>query len=472
MKNVKKALVALLCGCAFAVIVARAAEPGVPVTPVAPGESASAPAAPAMPASALFDRLGQDPDVVYLIANSSVVFGPDPHGRSEEVTFIGPVTVPKWPMKGYGRRILPDGRQQIDIELTQSELTGESYTLKSPIMLAEHPDLRSLGTITERPKSNLLPASYNPSKAGANKANSKDSKAAMDSKEAKDSKDADSAGSKGTPSKKSENSKNAVSDSKNDAAEEAPADFVVERKVLMTTAKGILYNETAVPVRGRINAIPPVKFEGTPTGVNTFRGMEIPVALLDQDGAVNGWFYSKSHMAYAVLPAAIERSFVKGTIQLRSGDKVETVEISGPGEIHHQAQPGSSAQTTMEVMMLALRGHSELLGGDIMFTETFSDRDHFSRGQIDWQANAGSKFDLFVDVYTPSSKLTTHDPLSVAGQLSDCKVTGKLEKGKLSLPMLSGKGHFSSKGSRMLFDESEKPGIEIVKMDLNVSERI
>src|SRR5204863_3919985 len=173
---------------------------------------------------------------------------------------------------------------------------------------------------------------------GESKANSKDSKTA-------DSKDANSTDAKNKKSaKSSENSKNGVSDSKNDAAEEAPADFVVERKVLMTTAKGILYNETAVPVRGRINAIPPIKFEGTPTGVNTFRGMEIPVALLDQDGAVNGWFYSKSHMAYAVLPNAVERSLIKGTVQLRSGDQVETVELSGPGEIHHQAQPGSSPQ--------------------------------------------------------------------------------------------------------------------------------
>jgi hypothetical protein len=460
MKNMKMVFVALLCGCALAATIARAADHSAPATPSTSSDSASASSAAPMPASALFDRLGQDPDVVYLIANSSVVFGPDPHGRSEEVTFIGPVTVPKWPMKGYGRRILPDGRQQIDIELTQSELTGESYLLKSPIMLAEHPDLRSLGTITERPKSELLPVNYSPESTTASK-DSKDSKNSH-----KDSKSSDSK----SANKKSDDSKKA--DSKDDAAEEAPADFVVERKVLMTTAKGILYNETAVPVRGRINSIPPIKFEGTPTGVNTFRGMEIPVALLDQDGAVNGWFYSKSHMAYAVLPAAVERSMIKGTVQLRSGDKVETVEVSGPGEIHHQAQPGSSSQTGMEVMMLALRGHSELLGGDVMFTETFSDRDHFSRGQINWNANANSNFDLFVDLYTPSAKLTTHDPLAVAGQFSDCKVSGKLEKGKLSLPLLSGKGHFSSNGTRTLFDESEKPGVEIVKMDLNVSERI
>jgi hypothetical protein len=39
----------------------------------------------------LFDPLGNEADVVYLIANSSLVFGPDPKGRSEEVTFVGPV---------------------------------------------------------------------------------------------------------------------------------------------------------------------------------------------------------------------------------------------------------------------------------------------------------------------------------------------------------------------------------------------
>src|SRR3954468_987819 len=101
MKNVKKVLAAaLLYSCAF-VVIARAADHNAPATPGTPtGSSSAAPATP-MPASALFDRLGQEPDVVYLIANSSVVFGPDPHGRSEEVPFIGPVTVPKWPMQGY-----------------------------------------------------------------------------------------------------------------------------------------------------------------------------------------------------------------------------------------------------------------------------------------------------------------------------------------------------------------------------------
>ncbi len=403
----------------------------------------------ARPASALFDPLSTDADVVYLIANSSLVFGPDPKGRSEEVTFVGPVTVPKWPMKGYGRRVLPDGRQQIDMELTQSELTGESYVLGGPVMLGEHPDLRSLGTITERPRTGIALAS--------NKTTSGDKAAAS--------------GSSATADGSASNSMTPTRD-EDAEAEEVPADFVVERKVLITTAKGILYNETAVPVRGRIDAIPPVRFEGTPTGVNVFRGMELPVALLDKDGNVNGWFYSKAHMAYAVKPAAIERSFLKGSVSLRSGDKTEKVELSGPVEIHHLT--AGNSRTDMEIIVLALRGRSELLGGDIMVSETFSDRDRFSRGVLDWRGktSADSKLDLFLDIYTPSAKLSNREPVSLAGKLEDCKVNGHLEKGKLNLALMSGRGRFASNGTRVLYDEAEKAVVDVVNLELDLSERM
>jgi hypothetical protein len=409
----------------FILVCATAVTVGFAASGSAPAVAGRGVAAASMPPSPLFDHLGTEPDVVYLIANSSVIFGPDPHGRSEEITFVGPVTVPKWPMKGYGRRILPDGRQQIDIELTQSELTGESYVLGGPVVLAEHPDLRSLGTITERPQ----PAKRTGVAPAANKA---------------------------------------------EEADAVPADFVVERKILLTTSKGVLYNETAVPVRGRIDSIPPVKVQGTPTGVNTFRGMELPVALLDREGNVNGWFYSKAHMAYAVKPAAIERSFLKGTIALRSGEKTENVTVSGPVEIHHLTAPASAATSELEVMVMALRGHSDILGGDIMVSESFSDRDHFSRGKLAWQGkdSADSAFDLFIDVYTPSAKLSTREPLPITGKLSDCKVNGRLDKGKLSLAMMGGKGHFASNGARVLYDESEKPVLKVDKMQFEIAERM
>jgi hypothetical protein len=434
----KMKIMLVLLGCVLAVAVALAADR------TAKSDLGSSAAESGLPASVLFDSLDTEPDVVYLIANSSVVFGPDPNSRSEEITFVGPVTTPKWPMKGYGRRVLPDGRQQIDIELTQSELIGESYVLGSPVMLGEHPALRSLGTITERPRATNAVASNAIGTSDRNPKDKSDKKVA----------------GKGT------------NETAFIASEGVPADFVVERKVLLTTAKGIMYNETAVPVRGRIDTIPPVKFQGTPTGVNVFRGMELPVALLDKDGNINGWFYSKAHMAYAVLPAAIERSFIKGMVQLRSGHQSENVEVSGPAEIHHLTARDSDEKTDIEVIVLALRGRSKLLGGDIMFTETFSDRDHFSRGQLNWVGNnAATKLELFVDLYTPSAKLMTHEPLSVDGQFVDLKMNGRLEKGRLSLPMVGGKGHLATNAARVLYDEAEKPIVEVVKIEFDVTER-
>src|SRR6476660_9561992 len=280
-------------------------------------------------------------------------------------------------MAGYNRRVLPDGRQQIDIELTQSELTGESYVLGGPVVLGEHPDLRSLGTITERSGARLVNAAAMQSKDEPlmSLATNQDSGSGNNEQQKiidqsikkltamldKLNKPRLSAAERKAQFKQiqasveemiSELAKVEPTD-----AEVVPADFVVERKVLLTTAKGILYNETAVPVRGRIDSIPPVKFQGTPEGVNVFRGMELPVALLDRDGNVNGWFYSKAHMAYAVLPAGVERSTISGSIQLKSGDKTETVQVSGPAEIHHLTAPGSAEKTEAEFMMLALRGH-------------------------------------------------------------------------------------------------------------------
>jgi hypothetical protein len=445
----KKALVLVPLAVLVAVAVGVAADSGAKVS-----SGGSMPTV--LPASQLFDHLGQEADVIYLIANSSVVFGPDPHGRSEEVTFVGPVTVPKWPMKGYGRRVLPDGRQQIDMELTQSELTGESYVLAGPVVLGEHPDLRSLGTITERPRQGgiALASNKRPKQAPPAKEDKRDKQAKPDVKAAN-----------GT----------ATATPPADAADEPPADFVVLRKVLLTTAKGILYNETAVPVRGRIDSIPPVKFENTQTGVNVFRGMELPVALLDKQGNVNGWFYSKAHMAYAVKPQAIEREYLKGTVALRSGDKTENVAVSGPVEIHHLTPVGNGQQeTSFEVMVMALRGHSDLLGGDVMFTETFSDRDHFSRGKLAWQGgnSASSAFDLYVDLYTPSDKLTTHEPLAVSGSMVDFRSAGRLEKGKLSIPMVGSKGHYESADSRVLYNEAEKPVVRVERISFDLAERM
>jgi hypothetical protein len=494
---------------------------------------------------AMFDGLRNQADVIYLIANSSLVFGPDPKGRSEEVTFIGLVTVPKWPMKSYGRRTLPDGREQIDIELTQSDLAGESYMLDGPVYLGEHPELRSLGTITESVEAaRQRGIALAPQRAvqgqgvavtvaltrdlestiGANPDVLWDQLVSKDLREL--SKQADQIKSGAVkprfipPATAASTSHTFYLDPDVAARFKAfaatsvsqsawihdtvqtlvsdlqtkdvlvhpgtelirpsviPNDFVVARKVLITTAKGILYNETPVPVRGKLTSIPPVFTSGGADGVNVFKGMELPVPLLDKDKNVDGWFYSKAHMAYSVRPDKVERGTLEGDVVLRSGDKTETVTLRGPIEIHHgktQSAADGSRETHVEVMILALRGTSKLLGGPIMAIEAFSDRDKFSQGRIAWQdgASGSSSFDLFLDVYTPSEKISNYDPIRIAGTFSSFADAGKLEKGSLSIPIVQSRGEYASAGGTAvpLLNEAERPVVSVETMRFHVLPR-
>lgn len=292
-----------------------------------------------------FDRLKPEVDIVYLLANSSLIVGADVEGPAEDITFTGTVAVPKYPVEGFDRRQLPSGRYQIDFELTDSQLRGESYLMDGPVLLGEHPDLRSLGTITQ----------------------------------AEDGQD-------------------------------YPANFIVQRKVLIETPKGQMYNEEPVPVRGRINSIPPVRAEPDGEETNVFRGKELPIALLDESGELTGWFYSTVHVAYAVDPVAIYRVDLAGTIEVEVDGKKEAVNVQGPVEILEQDTNGGK----VEVVMLALRGESELLGGPIMVTESFHPEKEFSFGRL----GSESAFDLHLEIKTPSGIVAVEEPVHTAGSTS------------------------------------------------------
>jgi hypothetical protein len=485
--------------------------------------------------SDLFDPLNGKEDVIYLCNNTSFVWGPDPHGRSEAITFTGLVTVPKWPMAGYQRRILPDGRQQIDIELTQSLLVGESYLLGGKVNLLEHPDLRSLGTITEpvqAPKFSMaLPAGIRSAQNGgvrqvSFKVSDQMAKVLKDNpsvpwealiarsmgqytqqidaiRSGKLQPHAEAAAATGlvelqlnlpvavarqiesNPDIKWDiwlyEALSSVIASRPDivvgggqpiAGTVIPSDFVVARKVLLNTAKGLLYNETAVPVRGKLDTIPPVKTETTPRGVNVFVGMELPVPLINEAGAVDGWFYSGAHTAMSVLPKAVERATVEGTIELRNGSEVEKVAVKGPAEIHHgktRTLANGQRETEIEVMVLGLRGHSKLLGGDVMLIEHYGVEDYLSRGRIAWNsASAGnSNFDLYVQFNTPAGVIGNNDPIPVSGKLWNFGPNGALEKGRLKLPLVADTAHYTSAAERPLYSEADKKVATLVSLDLN-----
>ncbi len=300
-----------------------------------------------------FDELEPVVDVVYLLANSSIIVGPDVAGPSEDLTFTGTVWVPKFPVEGFNRRELPSGAIQIDFELTRSDLRGESYLMDGPVLLGEHPDLRSLGTITQR-----------------------------------------------------------------DGGVNYPADFIVQRKVLIETPNGLMYNEDPVPVLGTIDSIPPVRFkshlgldapgrgERKEGEMNVFRGEQLPVALLDEEGSIAGWFYSRVHVAFAVNPSAVYRMDVEGEITLRHGEREEAVSVVGPIEVlDHADQDGS------EIVMMALRGHSDLLGGSILISESFDANERLSRGTM----GVESAFDLHLEFKSPHGTLATEGAVATRG---------------------------------------------------------
>jgi hypothetical protein len=333
-----------------------------------------------------FRDLNDKTEVVYLLAYSSIVVGPDPNGSSEEITFVGTVDVPKFPLKGFDRRQLSDGRVQIDFELTNSQLTGESFLLDGTVRLGEHPELKSLGTITQRA-----------------------------------------------------------------AGTDYPADFIVMRKVLMETPAGILYNKDPVPVRGIIDAVPPVRREWAIKNKNVFHGEELPVQLVDKQDQIAGWFYSTAHVAYAIDAVEIYRAVIEGQFELQVNDKIESVKVAGPIEaVLRKASDGSLAT---EVIKLGLRGHSDLLGGRIMFTESFDEGARFSLGSLGIERGAGggpAKFDLYVDIRTPSNLLAVEKPILISGQVTKPVKTGEVAISERTVPIytfslsspLSGDGTF------------------------------
>lgn len=529
---------------------------------VAPAVWAADTAEPAVRTA--FEGLEAAPDHIYLIANSSLIVGPDPNGRSEEITFVGPVTSPKWPLEGFERRTLEDGRQQIDIELTESELIGESYLI-GHVTLGEHPDLRSLGTITQRAPGDQRPylaKDLSGSDLAATKRPARSQQAsverASDTRRAAKAPDNTqvrrftvtramaraielnpeinwegrivqgleelldvaaevqskvmqpvvlppvSAGqaevSVRVPAEVAAMLDGGASvdwdgwvyqilQTEVDELVEAnqivrpveryeaaviPNDFMVKRKVLITTAKGILYNEAPVPVRGTIDSIPPVRRPNTPLGMNVFLGMELPVPLLNAEGQVDGWFYSKAHMAYAVEPSAIQRETARAKVQVRVGDAKETVVLTGPIEVHHNGtvEDEGASRTAVEVIVLALRGRSELLGGEVMMVEAFSDRDRFSRGDYVWRGGkpATASLDLFFQLYTPSNKLANVEPLGLEGSVRAISESGRLEKGKLVIPFVQAASgsSFEWQGVRPLVDEAgrELAAVEGLHLEL------
>src|SRR5437867_13147982 len=63
-----------------------------------------------------FDGLPPVAIIEHAIGVADIAFGESLDSPNETLTFTGPVKVQKWPMEGYSRTVLPDGRAQISAE--------------------------------------------------------------------------------------------------------------------------------------------------------------------------------------------------------------------------------------------------------------------------------------------------------------------------------------------------------------------
>jgi hypothetical protein len=349
--------------------------------------------------SEAFDRLQPVTEVVYLLANSSIVIGSDPKGQSDEITFTGTVNIRKFPYPGFDRRKLDNGQYQIDFQLLNSELRGESYLLGGTVKLGEDKELPSLGVITQ-----------------------------------------------------------------SEPGRDYPANFIVQRKVLIETPAGVFKNVEPVPVRGVIDSIPPFRLQTTPSTLNVFKGEQLPVAMLDGGGKVGGWFYSKMHMAFAVNPAELFRMQLTGEVVLEDQTgKRETVAIEGPSEFLRQMDSDK-----VECVKLGLRGRSKLLGGMIMITEGFSQSDRFSRGTLGIHDGAKgpveNSFPLYMEFKTPSGSMVVPAPVPIRGTARTQRQIETVQMKDRTVPVyeIETAGDYSGTGAFAITNEAENPsGIQL-----------
>jgi len=142
---------------------------------------------------------------------------------------------------------------------------------------------------------------------------------------------------------------------------------------------------------------------------------------------------------------------------------VETLKSGGAGESLTKRSPAAALTTTLGSHDAGASQANSESWAAIMRTETFSDLlNHFSRGQINGR-RMPIPFRLVWGLYTPFKSTADHPRSSCCRWPSylTAKVTGKLERKAKSAFHCCVARALSSKRSRMLFDESERGGVEM-----------
>ena len=98
--------------------------------------------------------------VGHVVVKASMVLSSDSNDERVQFEMDGIVRIREWPAEGYERRVLPDGRVQIDLEMVESRITAALGEGDESIEITETTADRNLGTLTQETPGRDFPAVF------------------------------------------------------------------------------------------------------------------------------------------------------------------------------------------------------------------------------------------------------------------------------------------------------------------------
>lgn len=380
-----------------------AGSPGSPGVDTTPGPNERQ---PLTAGSQSFTDLKASAVIEQAIGIADVAFGKDPNGVSETLHFTGPVKVQKWPMPGYSKKVLPDGRVEISAEIVDREKgmllarCATSFQVKAPV------------TITVAPG-----YPWQPGEPGAEpgKDEEKQPKPKQPApKPAEDEKGvvAYRAPQPGDPvagmtvSKFKHRSIGTITQLK--PGVDFPAMAAIDLYLNLHTPVGVLHNEQPLELRSVIDGIPPVKAEAADGKQNEWHAGNMPIRFVNDEGETMAWMTTRAHSACLVHPNVITQAEVEADVTVQVAGKDEKIRLKGMTEIHRY---DSKEGTKLEMVQLFLDGNSNALGGAVMLSAPNNGCRRVPIGKV---SEKGTSFDLPLILKTTNGELHTGNIVRVA----------------------------------------------------------
>jgi hypothetical protein len=435
---------AVLAGCLLVLLLHASGVRSTPVATSAP--TAGVPAAPGAPATPrpeagkqAFDNLPASAIIEHAIGIADIAFGKDPNGAGETLHFTGPVKVQKWPMPGYTRTVLPDGRVRIMAEIVDRDKgmllarCTTSFQLKSPVSITVAP-----GYPWE--KSSPAQQQGNPKKVDPKHPQANPQPPAAPQPPASGAAATGwRAPQPGDPvegmavSQFSHRSIGTITQIT--PGVDFPAQAEIDLFLNLHTPMGVLHNVEPLALKSVIDSIPPTKVKAIDAPQDEWHAANMPIRFVNDEGETMAWMTTRAHSACLVHPDAINQVRIDADVTVQVAGKDEKVHLQGMSEIHRYHQPDGDQ---LEMVQLFLDGNSAALDGPIMLTAPNNGCRRVPIGKV---SDKGTWFDLPVVLKTMHGILHTGNTVRIASaQAFDFPAFGATLHGGSYHPLVDGAG--------------------------------